>query len=162
MGVRNTAVYGERNDMRKKRENFCVSRKITFWDFSGIITVEMAFIIPVILFVFFLSIMGIFYYHDKDIISACAYEAAVVGSTKAREKDGVTSDLVTAVFEERVRGKCILFGSVNGSAQIDEERIVIRASAFRGKLEVSVMKTASITEPERKIRKYRRLGLRFD
>ena len=60
--------------------------RITDREFSGMITVEMAYIVPVILFVFFLSVMGIFYYHDKQVIAACAYEAAVTGSTKAREK----------------------------------------------------------------------------
>ena len=56
-------------------------------EFSGMITVEMTYIVPVILLIFFLSIMGIFYFHDKEVIAACAYEAAVVGSAKAREKD---------------------------------------------------------------------------
>lgn len=123
----------------------------------GMITVEMAYIVPVILSVFFLSVMGLFYYHDKQIIAACAYEAAVTGSTKAREKDGVTAGTVGAVFDERVRGKCILFGEVQGNVQVSEERIVVNASASKGKMRVSVTETASVTEPETKIRKYRRL-----
>lgn len=124
---------------------------------SGMITVEMAYIVPVILMVFFLSIMGIFYYHDKAVIASCAYEAAVVGSTKAREKDGVAADVVTAVFDERVHGKCILFGNIQGSAQVGEEKIVVNVSASRGKLRLSITESASVTEPEEKIRKYRRL-----
>lgn len=128
-------------------------------EFSGMITVEMAYIVPVILFVFFLSVMGIFYYHDKQVIAACAYEAAVIGSTKAREKNGVTAGTVGAVFDERVHGKCILFGEVCGNAQVGDEQIVVKASAAKGKLRVSVIETASVTEPEAKIRKYRRLML---
>ncbi|MCI9075461.1 MAG: pilus assembly protein [Dorea sp.] len=131
--------------------------RITDREFSGMITVEMAYIVPVILFVFFLSVMGIFYYHDKQVIAACAYEAAVTGSTKAREKNGVTAGTVGAVFEERVHGKCILFGEVCGSAQVSDEQIVVKASAAKGKLRAAVMETASVTEPETKIRKYRRL-----
>lgn len=125
--------------------------------FSGMITVEMAYIVPIILSVFFLSVMGIFYYHDKEVIASCAYEAAVAGSTKAREKDGVTAEAIDAIFEERVHGKCILFGQVQGSAQVSEERIVVKAYASKGKMRVSVTETASVTEPEEKIRRYRRL-----
>ena len=32
------------------------------------------------------SIYAFFYYHDKNIIAGAAYETAVVGSNKAREK----------------------------------------------------------------------------
>lgn len=126
-------------------------------EFSGMITVEMAYIAPFILFVFFLSVMGIFYYHDKEVISACAYEAAVVGSTKMRERDGVADGTVMEAFEERVNGKCILFGEVQSSVQVSEERIVVNASASKGKMRMSVTETASVTEPETKIRKQRRL-----
>ncbi|MCI8582696.1 MAG: pilus assembly protein [Dorea sp.] len=128
-------------------------------EFSGMITVEMTYIVPVILLIFFLSIMGIFYFHDKEVIAACAYEAAVVGSAKAREKDGVTEGTVKAIFEERVNGKCILFGEVSGSAEVSEERIVVKASASRGRMRLFVSETASLTEPEETIRKYRKLGL---
>lgn len=126
---------------------------------KAIITVEMAYIVPVVLLIFFLSVMGIFYYHDKDVIAACAYEAAVVGSTKVREKNGVRSEQIQAVFEERVRGKCILFEDIQGSAQIDEDKIVVRAAASKGKMRLSIMETASVTEPEDNIRRYRRIGL---
>lgn len=127
-------------------------------ELSGVITVEMAYIIPVILMVFFLCVMGIFYYHDKEIIASCAYEAAVIGSTKARETDDVTSDLVTAVFEERIRGKCILFAGVQGSSQVSEDMITVQADAAKGYMRISVTARAAITEPEKKIRRYRNLG----
>ena len=126
---------------------------------NGIITVEMAYIVPVVLLIFFLSVMGIFYYHDKDVIAACAYEAAVVGSTKAREKNGVSSDQVQAVFEERVRGKCILFEDIQGNVRVSEDKIVVTATAAKGRMRLSIMETAAVTEPEDKIRRYRRIGL---
>lgn len=126
-------------------------------DFSGMITVEMAYIIPVILSVFFMSVLGIFYYHDKEVIASCAYEAAVVGSTKAREKDGVTEETVEAIFDERVQGKCILFGKVQASVEVSGERIAVSAFASKRRMQVSITETASITGPEEKIRKHRRL-----
>lgn len=126
---------------------------------KGIITVEMAYIVPVVLLVFFLSVLGILYYHDKDVIAACAYEAAVVGSTKAREKNGVRPEQIQAVFEERIQGKCILFEDIQGSAQVGEDKIVVRAAASKGKMCLGIMETASITKPEDNIRRYRRIGL---
>lgn len=126
---------------------------------KGIITVEMAYIVPVVLLIFFLSVMGIFYYHDKDVIASCAYEAAVVGSTKAREKNGVSSDQIQAVFEERVRGKSILFEDIRGNVRISEDKIVVNVTAVKGKMRLNIMETAAVTEPEDKIRRYRRIGL---
>lgn len=126
---------------------------------KGMITLEMAYIVPVILTLFFLCVLGLFYYHDKDVAAACAYEAAVVGSTKAREKDEVTDSLVNAVFQERIRGKCILFGSMSVNTMIDKERITVTARAARRGMRLSVEESAAVTKPEEKIRTYRRLGL---
>ena len=124
---------------------------------SGVITVEMTYIMSVILFIFFLCVLGIFYYHDKEILSACAYETVAVAGTKVREKDEVTEALVREIFEERVRGKCILFSSVNAEAFVDEEEITVVASARKRKMRVSVSETARITDPEKRIRDRRKL-----
>ena len=87
---------------------------------QGSMTVEMSFLMPMVLFLIMGCILTAFYYHDKNILSGAAYETAVVGSTKTREKDGIKD----------------------------------------GELEtLSIMKRAAITEPERRIRKWR-LGYR--
>lgn len=49
-------------------------------------TVEMSFLMPIIMLLVMSSIYAFFYYHDKNIIAGAAYETAVVGSNKAREK----------------------------------------------------------------------------
>lgn len=53
-------------------------------------TVEMSFLMPIIMLLVMSSIYAFFYYHDKNIIAGAAYETAVVGSNKAREKTGFT------------------------------------------------------------------------
>lgn len=131
--------------------------EFTAGELSGMITVEMTYIVPVILSIFFLSVMGIFYYHDKEVIAACAYEAAAAGSIKAREKNGVTDAMIRDIFEERIYGKCILFGEVRGDVLVSEDHILVKASAARGRMRVSVAETASLTEPETKIRRHRKL-----
>lgn len=47
-------------------------------------TVEMSFLMPIIMLLVMSSIYAFFYYHDKNIIAGAAYETAVVGSNKAR------------------------------------------------------------------------------
>ena len=44
---------------------------------KGSFTVEMAFLIPMILFLIMGCIRISFYYHDKNIIAGAAYETAV-------------------------------------------------------------------------------------
>lgn len=124
----------------------------------AVITIETACVMPVLFLVIYLSILGTFYYHDKHIVISCAWEAAVVGSTKAREEDGVTEDTVAAVFAERIRGKCILFGEVEGKAAVSDESIVLEASAARGGMRLSASVKAAVTHPEDEIRKIRNIG----
>ena len=59
---------------------------------QGSMTVETSFLMPTILFLIMGCILAVFYYHDKNILSGAAYETAVVGSAKAREKDGVAEE----------------------------------------------------------------------
>lgn len=127
-------------------------------ELKGMITVEMAYIVPFIFSVFFLSVMGVFYYHDKAVVAACAYEAATIGSVKEREKDGISEDMITAIFKERIAGKTILFGNVNAEVSVEEERVTVTAEASRKKMKFSVQESARITNPEDRIRNYRKLG----
>ena len=79
------------------------------YELQGSITVEMSFLVPMILFLIMSCILAVFYYHDKNILSGAAYE------------------------------------------------IEVTADASRRYMRVSVMKRASVTEPEKTIRDLRRL-----
>lgn len=125
--------------------------------FRGSLTVEMAYIAPLIMLVFYTSVMGIFYYHDKNVIAACTYETAVVGGTKAREKRGVSESLLQEAFRERVQGKCILFSAPEAHISVDEDAITVTASASKGRMRVNTSHTASITKPETYIRKMQKI-----
>lgn len=127
-------------------------------------TVEMSFLMPVVLLLIMGSIFGMFYYHDKNIISGAAYETAAVGGTKAREKSrAAKEDFQTlegelgALFKERVRGKCILFGRITVTVSVREDRIRVQGKASKRGMTVSVEKSMRITDPEKKIRDIRRL-----
>ena len=108
---------------------------------NGSFTVEMSLLMPMILFLVMGCVLACFYYHDKNIIAGAAYETAVVGSTKAREKDGIQEAELKALFQERVGKKCILFPAV----------------AKRRKMSLAVESRAAVTEPERYIRDIRRI-----
>ena len=53
---------------------------------QGSMTVEMSFLMPMVLFLIMGCILTAFYYHDKNILSGAAYETAVVGSTRREKK----------------------------------------------------------------------------
>lgn len=120
---------------------------------QGSMTVEMSFLMPMILFLIMGCILAVFYYHDKNVISSAAYETAVVGSTKMRERDQVEESTLQALYRERIRKKCILFPTGNAQIQIEKEKIEVTAAARKGKFRVKIRKCAAVTEPEKKIRK---------
>lgn len=134
--------------------------KIRTMELNGMFTVEMAYIVPFILMIFFLSIMGIFYYHDKALIAAAAHETAAIAGTKVREKNEVTETVVSTIFEERIRGKCIVFGNPSVNEKVNKDQITVTADATKGRMKLSVAESSSITKPEEKIRSYRKLGLK--
>lgn len=124
---------------------------------SGSMTVEMSFLMPMILSLIMGCILAVFYYHDKNILGAAAYETAVVGSTKAREKDGVETGKLQALYRERIRKKCVLFPTGRANVTVGKEEIEVTVTAKKGKFKVAVRKCAAVTEPERKIREKKKL-----
>lgn len=120
---------------------------------SASFTVEMSVLMPMILFLIMGCILAAFYYHDKSILSGAAYETAVVGSTKMREKNGIKEEELEALLKERIRGKCILMTEVKTSVDISKKEIRIGASVSHGKMRIEVVKAAAVTEPEKQIRK---------
>ena len=123
---------------------------------EGSITVEVTCLLPIIALTFVFSVWGSFYFYDKNILSACAYETAVVGSTKARMEEELTEEELRQIFEERIDGKCILFSDVVCRVQVSEEMMIVQATARRRNMQTSVIHTSPVTEPEVYIRKTRR------
>lgn len=125
--------------------------------YKGSFTIEIALLLPIIVVVFILCVWGGFYFHDKNILSSCAYETAVMGSTKAREENIVTEEMLREAFMERINKKCILLSDVSVRIGITKERIEIEAIAERKTMKVIVRHTAAVTAPEDYIRGKRRI-----
>lgn len=122
-------------------------------------TVEMSFLMPMILLLIMSSIFGVFYFHDKNIITGAAYETVVVGAARAREKEGggIETAELEKLFEERVGDKCILFDRVTAAADIRDDEIEILAKGEKREMDVTVLKRMPVTDPEQKIRDIRRM-----
>ncbi len=120
-------------------------------------TVEMSYLMPIVLFLMMDCIFVSFYFHDRNIISGAAYETAVVGSTKMRKGTAVTPEELQELYQERIHGKCIFFSGTSADIAVGEEEIRVSVTARKGRLSTSVEKKAAVTEPEKKIRKIRRL-----
>lgn len=124
---------------------------------SGSMTVEMSFLMPIILLLLMTSILSVFYFHDKNVLSAAAYETAVAGSVKARKPGGADVGELHALYAERSQGKCILFSASEAEIEVGEEQIEVRAGASKGRFGISIVKRAPVTEPENYIRDKRRV-----
>ena len=55
-----------------------------YQEVQGVITVEMAYLMPIIFMVFVLVVYTSFYYHDKQILIGAATETATVGAQQKR------------------------------------------------------------------------------
>lgn len=141
-------VTGKRNGSYKE---------LVIGKLRGSMTVEMSFLMPMILFLIMNCILAVFYYHDKTILAGAAYETVVVGSTKMREKEPPEEGELKELFRERVDGKCILFPGYNAVISISDQKIEMNVTASKGRWKVSVVKKAAVTEPEKYIRNYRRI-----
>lgn len=124
---------------------------------QGSMTVEMSFLMPMIMFLIMGCILAVFYYHDKNILSGAAYETAVVGSTKARAKDGIKEGELEMLFYQRAKDKCIIFSYPQVLVKTEKEKIEVTVNATKKYMKVSIIKRAAITDPEKKIRDFRRL-----
>lgn len=129
---------------------------------KGSMTVEMSFLMPMVLFLIMGCILAVFYYHDKNVLAGAAYETAVVGSNRARERDGADAGELTALYTERTKGKCILFGGSSAQVSVGEKEIEVKAAAQKGIFRLSVSKKAAVTDPEKNIRDHRRVKEMID
>ena len=123
---------------------------------NGSMTIEMSFLMPIILILITNCILVVFYYHDKNVLAGAAYETAVVGSTKAREKEGVKEEELASLFEQRAKNKCILFSNPDTSITASDEEIEVAVTASRRRMHLTIIKKAAVTEPEKYIRDIRR------
>ena len=131
-------------------------------ELKGSFTIEMSFVMPVILMILISSVLAVFDYHDKNIVNGAAYEAAFVGAGKVTLDEETNPDEIIALCQERLRGKCILFSGIDVDAQIEEDEVLVTAKARRKMFGIHIEKRAPVTEPEQRIRKIQNAKEVFD
>ncbi len=124
---------------------------------KGSATVELVYMMPVILLVCVVSIYIMFYFHDKNILIGAVYETAVVGAQKVKwDEEEVTSQL-QKLFEERTRGKFIFFAKASVKIEVSDEAVEVRARAEKGRMKMNASQKVTVTSPEEYIRDFRRI-----
>lgn len=124
---------------------------------TGITTVEMAYIMPVVLLVFLMIVYATFYYHDKHVLSGMAYETAVIGAQKERLPKGMNEGELLGFFREHTAGKLILLHNASATITKNSDYVVVKATASRRRMRLNVEMKALIMNPEKEIRTIRKI-----
>lgn len=120
---------------------------------NGVITVEMSYLIPIILMVFLLTIYSVFYYHDKNILIGAASETAVLGAQMERKPDEKGQTDLETFFQERIQGKLILFSGAQVDVSTSSDQVNVLVLAEKGRMKIRTEQKASVVVPEEKIRR---------
>lgn len=138
-----------------ERKKQFLKKEIFQCSMQGTITIEMSYILPIVLFVFMLIVYTIFYFHDKNILIGAAAETAVVGAQMERKPDEKGKNNLGAFYKQRIAGKLILFPESMAEVDVTEQQVRVTVLACRGKMKLEVKQQMPIVEPEKKIRKKR-------
>lgn len=122
---------------------------------KAVVTVEMSYLIPVVLFLFMLVVYTVFYYHDKNILIGAASETAVVGAQMERKEGKEEKVDLESVYQDRIRGKLLLFSAPQVSVNYSRQWVEVEAYAGKGRMAVRVTQKTAVPEPEKKIREKR-------
>lgn len=124
---------------------------------SGVITVEMSYLIPLILLVFVVVIETVFYYHDKNILLGAVAETAIVGAQAERKPDETGNVNLEDFYQERIEGKLIFFPGAAAAVSKQSGRIKVEVTAQRDRMKLHIVQQSVVTEPEKTIRRVRLL-----
>lgn len=121
---------------------------------KGSVTVEMAYILPLIIFMILFTIYIVFYYHDKNILLGAAAETAVLAAQAERQQGEEGPDL-QSFYRERAAEKLIWLRLTGVEVDLDDEWVRVTARAGKGRMRIEAVQKTKIPKPEKKIRKKR-------
>lgn len=122
-----------------------------YQEVQGVITVEMAYLMPIIFMVFVLVVYISFYYHDKQILIGAAAETTTVG---AQQKRWPGESVAAEQFcRERIGGKLILFAETEVTTSVTKEWVDVDIYARKKKMKLHIRQRAPVVNPEKKIRR---------
>ena len=120
---------------------------------KGSMTVEAAYVVPIVLMVFVMIVYSTFYFHDKNIIKGTLCEVeAIIGQ---RERIEETADHGSIYFEERLGDKLILLTDYTFESEAVGDEVILYVRASHGVMSTSAQGIARATRPEKHIRMMR-------
>ncbi len=123
--------------------------------YKASITIEMSYVMPIILFVLLVLIRVSFYFHDKLIISGAVGETLVAGTQYAREEGRDHVDLKT-FFEERTKNKLLILQTEEIDVSENKKQIQVNVKAKKRKMQLHLSQKADMMRPEEILRKKRK------
>ena len=139
-------VWGERlHESGIVRGNAAIQKSAAI---RGSATIEMAYIMPLFLWIFFMIVTATFYFHDKCVMYATAYETALVGAQEARREPAYSEAALTEHFQNRIQGKLIFFSDAGASVEKGLEFLTVQAEASKGSWKICVEEKAMIMRTE--------------
>lgn len=140
-----------------KREKQYLVKSMLQSSMQGVITIEMSYILPMVLLLLAAILYTVFYFHDKNIMAGAAMETAAVGAQMERKPDEKGKTNLEAFYKQRITGKLILFPETAAEVHITEKQVSVTVHADRGKMKLEVRQRTPILSPEKQIRKKRLL-----
>lgn len=119
---------------------------------KGSATIEMAFVMPVILLAFTAVVYIGFFFHDKNVLQALVYEGLVIGSSSYRMEAEVDTEVVETFIREKAELRMIYFSLSELEVEVEAEEILVKAIGINGKLELNIERKLALTEPETMVR----------
>ena len=120
---------------------------------KGTFTIEASIIVPAILLMFSLIVTMLFYFHDKNLVSALTHETLAMGCSWGE----ISEEEIEKYFLSRLHGKLILFPQPTVDVNIDGEQIQMECTAKKERMRLHVEMEMTHTDPEQHIWKLRRL-----
>lgn len=119
----------------------------------GSMTVEAAYVIPLILVVFGVALTLLFYYHDKVLLLSAVQETA----NYAGNREEKSEQKIREHFESLVYGRTLLLGEISVDIDVGDEGTIVSCMAKTGILSLEVEGHMVSTKPEDCIRLFRKL-----
>lgn len=115
---------------------------------KGSVTVEMAFLVPIIFSVIVVVIQMLFYFHDKIVLEGVTFETVTVCSSQ----EELTEEVVETYFEEALGRKLLMFGLVETEVELENTQVKMSCSSRKQGMNLRVSASMSRTNPEGWIR----------
>ena len=119
----------------------------------GSLTIELAYLFPLVLLVFGVLLHVLFYYHDKNILLGAAHETAAYGAGL----EEVQEEELEAYFDTRLKERLLLFEQLEKKVGLQKETITVTCNAKKSMMSLGIECSVNRTEPEDYIRSVRKL-----